>query len=100
VSTLTVARICDVALPGLGQTDDGRWLVVTAPEDAVGAELLDDRGRVVRAIGLTGGGAVIDMPFTARTVRTVGAGGRPLRETPIAPTPSEPFGDFGSGPAR
>jgi DNA-directed RNA polymerase specialized sigma24 family protein len=98
VATLTIARICDVALPGLGQTDDGRWLVVSAPADAIGAELLDGRGRVLRAVGLTGGGAVVAAPEDARTVRTIGAGGAPLRETPIAPTPTEPFGDFGSGP--
>ena len=98
--TLTIARLCDVALPGLGQADDVRWLVVTAPADAAAAELLDARGRVLRPLALTDGGAVVALPDGARTVRTLDAAGAPLRETPIAPSPTEPFGDFGSGPER
>jgi hypothetical protein len=89
-----------VALPGLGQADDVRWLVVTAPADAAAAELLDARGRVLRPLALTDGGAVVALPDGARTVRTLDAAGAPLRETPIAPSPTEPFGDFGSGPER
>jgi DNA-directed RNA polymerase specialized sigma24 family protein len=100
VGTLTIARVCDVALPGLGQTDDGRWLVVTAPPDATSAQLLDARGRVLGPLELTGGSAVVDAPEGARTVRTLDADGRLVQETPIAPEPTEPFGDFGSGPAR
>jgi DNA-directed RNA polymerase specialized sigma24 family protein len=100
VAGLTVARVCDVALPGLGQTDDGRWLVVSAPPEAASAELLDGRGRVLGPLPLTDGGAVVNVPDGARTVRTLDAEGQPLRETPIAPTPTEPFGDFGSGPER
>jgi DNA-directed RNA polymerase specialized sigma24 family protein len=100
VDTLTVARLCDVTLPGLGQSDDARWLVVSAPTDAASAELLDARGRVIGPLALTGGGAVVDVPDGARSVRTLDAAGQPLRETPIAPSPTEPFGDFGSGPER
>jgi DNA-directed RNA polymerase specialized sigma24 family protein len=100
VDTLTVARLCDVATPGLGEDDDGRWLVFSAPADAASAEVLDGRGRVLGPLALTGGGAVVPVPAGARTVRTLDAGGQPLRETPIAPAPTEPFGDFGSGPQR
>jgi hypothetical protein len=99
VDTLTIARVCDVALAGLGQTDD-RWLVVSAPSDAASAELLDARGRVLGPLALTDGGAVVRVPDGARTVRTLDAAGQPLRETPIAPSPTDPFGDFGSGPER
>jgi DNA-directed RNA polymerase specialized sigma24 family protein len=98
VATLTVARVCDVSLPGLGQTDDGRWLVVTAPPAASSAELLDARGRVLGPLGLTGGGAVVPLPDHARSVRTFDADGHALLETPIAPSPVVPFGDFGPGP--
>ena len=100
VAGLTVARICDVALPGLGQTNGGRWLVITAPAAAASAELLDARGRVLRPLELFDGSTVVNLPDGARTVRTLDAGGQPLRETPIAPSPTEEFGDFGNGPAR
>jgi DNA-directed RNA polymerase specialized sigma24 family protein len=100
VSTLTVARICDVALPGLGQTDDGRWLVVTAPPAAASAQLLGSRGQLLRPLPLTDGGTVVPMTDGARSVRTLDAAGRSLSETPIAPVPTAPFGDFGAGPAR
>jgi hypothetical protein len=98
VASLAVARVCDISLPGLGQTDDGRWLVVTTPPAAASAELLDARGRVLGPLGLTAGGAVVPLPEYARSVRTLDAAGRPLLETPIAPSPVVPFGDFGSGP--
>jgi hypothetical protein len=100
VSTLTVVRTCDVALPGLGQTDDGRWLVVTAPPAAASAQLLGGRGQVLGPLPLTAGGTVVPMTDGARSVRTLDAAGRPLAETPIAPVPTAPFGDFGAGPAR
>jgi DNA-directed RNA polymerase specialized sigma24 family protein len=100
VATLTVARICDVALPGLGQTDDGRWLVVTAPPAAASAQLLGSRGQLLGPLPLTGGGTVVPLTDGARSVRTLDAAGRSLAETPIAPVPTEPFGDFGAGPAR
>ncbi|CCH87660.1 RNA polymerase, sigma-24 subunit, ECF subfamily (fragment) [Modestobacter italicus] len=100
VATLTVARTCDVALPGLGQTDDGRWLVVTAPPAAASAQLLGGRGQVLAPLPLTAGGTVVPMTDGARSVRTLDAAGRPLAETPIAPVPTAPFGDFGPGPAR
>ncbi|MCW2510557.1 MAG: polymerase, sigma-24 subunit, subfamily [Modestobacter sp.] len=100
VATLTVARVCDVSLPGLGQAEHGRWLVVTAPPEAVSAELLDSRGRVLGPLPLTGGSTVAQLTGDAREVRTLDADGQPVRETPIAPAPTDPFGDFGSGPAR
>jgi hypothetical protein len=100
VATLTIARVCHVQPPGLGQADDGRWLVVSAPPGAASAELLDSRGRVLGPLPLDGGGAVVPLPEGAGSVRTLDAAGQPLRETPIAPTPSEPFGDFGPGPER
>ncbi|GAB4079528.1 hypothetical protein GCU67_02925 [Modestobacter muralis] len=97
VATLTVVRTCDVALPGLSSEEDGRWLVVSAPSDAASAELLDERGRVLGPLALTGGGAVVPMPAGAVSVRTLDAAGRELRETAVAPVPTEPFGDYGSG---
>jgi hypothetical protein len=100
VAGLVIARVCDVALPGLGQTDDGRWLVVTAPPDAVSAEVLDADGQLLRPLQLTDGSAVVSVPDGAWSVRTRDAAGRELRETPVAPFPAEPFGDFGTGPAR
>jgi hypothetical protein len=100
LATLTVARVCDVSQPGLGQAEHGRWLVVTAPPDAVSAELLDSRGRVLGPLPLTGGSTVAQLTGDARSVRTLDGDGQPVRETPIAPAPTEPFGDFGSGPAR
>jgi hypothetical protein len=98
-ATLTVARVCDVALPGLGQTDDGRWLVFTGPP-AASAVLLDARERVIGPLPLTEGSAVVPLPPDARAVRTADAAGRPIRETTIAPPPTQPFGDYGSGPGR
>ena len=100
VSTLTVARVCDVMLPGLGQTDDGRWLVVTAPPSAASAELLDAGGRVIGPLDLVDGSAVVPLPGGARAVRTLDAGGQPIREIPVAPPPTARFGDYGPGPAR
>ncbi|WP_369138434.1 hypothetical protein [Modestobacter versicolor] len=100
VASLTIARVCDVALPGLGQTDDGRWLVVTAPPEAFSAEVLDGAGRLLDELRLTDGSAVASVPEGARTLRTRDAAGRELRETPVAPPPPGPFGDFGTGPAR
>ncbi|MFQ1002835.1 hypothetical protein [Modestobacter sp. SSW1-42] len=97
VSTLTVVRTCDVALPGLSSGEDGRWLVVTAPAGAAAAELLDAQGQALGPLALTGGGAVVPMPDGVAAVRTLDGTGRPLRETPVAPVPSEPFGDYGSG---
>jgi DNA-directed RNA polymerase specialized sigma24 family protein len=99
VATLTVARICEVALPGLGPTDDGRWLVFTGPPSAASAELLDLRGRVVAPLPLIDGSAVVTLPVEAASVRIRDAAGQQIRgDTPIAPAPTEPFGDFGSGP--
>jgi hypothetical protein len=100
VATLTIARLCDVSAPGLGQAEHGRWLVVTAPPDAVSAELLDSRGRVLGPLPLTGGSTVAQLTGDARSVRTLDAAGQPVRETAIAPAPTEPFGDFGPGPER
>jgi len=99
VTTLTVARVCAVTLPGPGR-DDARWLVFTAPPAAAAAELLDARGRVLAPLALTDGSTVADLPDGARSVRTLAADGQPLAEVPIAPAPTEPFGDFGSGPQR
>jgi len=100
VATLTVARVCEVTLPGLGRDDDARWLVFTAPPGAAAAELLDARGRVLAPLALTDGSTVANLPDGAHSVRTLAADGEPLAEVPIAPAPTEPFGDFGSGPQR
>jgi DNA-directed RNA polymerase specialized sigma24 family protein len=101
VATLTVARVCDVERLGLGQDDDGRWLVVTAPPAAASAELLDSRGRVLGPLALAGGSTLVPLPDGARSVRTLDTAGQPVQQDiPIAPAPTEPFGDFGSGPDR
>jgi DNA-directed RNA polymerase specialized sigma24 family protein len=99
VATLSVARVCEAPLPAPGRSGDGRWLVVTAPPDAASAQLLGSRGQLLGPLPLTGGGAVVPMTDGARSVRTLDAAGRSLAETPIAPVPTAPFGDFGSGPA-
>ena len=99
LTTLTVARVCDVALPGLGPTDDGRWLVLTAPAAAAAAELLDRSGAVLGTVQLTGGSTVTPLPDGAARVRTLDAEDRALLETTIASPSPAPFGDFGSGPA-
>lgn len=100
LTTLTVARVCDVALPGLGPTDDGRWLVLTAPVAAAAAEVLDRSGAVLATVQLTGGSTVTQLPDGASRVRTLDAADRPLLETTIASPSPVPFGDFGSGLAR
>ncbi|MCZ2805382.1 hypothetical protein O2W18_09735 [Modestobacter sp. VKM Ac-2983] len=98
VASLTVARTCTVDLPGLGQSGDGSWLVVTAPPEATAVEVLGATGRTLARLPLTGGGTVVALPEGARDVRTLDAAGRPLRQVPVAPMAGEPFGDFGSGP--
>jgi hypothetical protein len=100
VTGLSVARICEVPLPAPGRRGDGRWLVVTTGAPAASAQLLDARGRVLELLALTGGGAVVPLAEDAMSVRMLDAAGQPVEEVPIAPTPSQPFGDFGSGPAR
>jgi len=55
---------------------------------------------VLGPLELTGGSAVVPLPLGARSVRTLDAAGQPVRDTPIAPPPTEPFGDFGRGPDR
>jgi hypothetical protein len=98
VATLTVARICDVRSPGRGSGNDASWLVVTAPPASVSAEVLDGDGRVVGVLALQSGGAVEPLPAGARSVRTLDATGRSVHDIPIAPRPTAPFGDFGTGP--
>jgi DNA-directed RNA polymerase specialized sigma24 family protein len=100
VATLTVVRACDVVQPGLGGSEDARWLVVTAPADAASAELLDDAGQVLGPLPLTDGGAVVPLPAGVAGVRTLDAAGQPLRDTALPPQPTEPFGDYGSGVQR
>jgi DNA-directed RNA polymerase specialized sigma24 family protein len=97
VATLTVVRTCDVALPGLSGSEDGRWLVVTAPPEAASAELLAADGQVLGPLPLTDGGAVVPLPAGVASVRTLDAGGQALRETALAPVPTAPFGDYGAG---
>ncbi|HEX2073661.1 MAG TPA: sigma factor-like helix-turn-helix DNA-binding protein [Geodermatophilus sp.] len=96
VGGLTVARICDLSSSG----GEGMWLVFTGPPAAARADVLDRRGTVLTTLELAGGGAVAPLPEGARTVRTHDAAGRPVGEAPIAPAPTEPFGDFGNGPVR
>ncbi|MCZ2839364.1 hypothetical protein [Modestobacter sp. VKM Ac-2985] len=98
VASLTVARTCTVDLPGLEQSADGSWLVVTAPPEATAVEVLGATGRTLARLPLAGGGTVVPLPEGTRDVRTLDAAGQPLREVPVAPMAGEPFGDFGSGP--
>jgi len=100
LSTLTVARVCDVALPGLGPTGDGRWLVVSAPPAAVDAELLGSSGEVLSPLPLTDGAAVVPFVDGMRSVRTLDDTGAVLAEIALGPPAAAPFGSFGSGPAR
>ncbi|MGY1639217.1 hypothetical protein ACI78V_21425 [Geodermatophilus sp. SYSU D00742] len=100
VAGLVVARVCDFSAPETEPSDAGRWLVVTAPPDAAGAAVLDDRGAVLTTLALAGGSAVVPLPEGADTVRTLDAGGRAVTEVPVAAAPVAPFGDYGSGPVR
>ena len=100
VATLTVARVCDLAPPGSDGDQAGAVLVVTAPPAAASAQLLDADGAVLGPLALQDGSAVVGLPEGARTVRTLDAAGQVLREVPVAPAPTVPFGDFGEGPER
>ncbi|MGY1747711.1 sigma factor-like helix-turn-helix DNA-binding protein [Modestobacter sp. SYSU DS0511] len=99
-ASLTIARVCDVEPPGLRWSDGARWLVVTAPAAGTVAEVLDDRERVLTSLPLTGGGAVTELPEGARSVRVLDGTGEPIAQTPVAASPTQPFGDFGSGLQR
>ncbi|WP_222195104.1 RNA polymerase sigma factor [Modestobacter italicus] len=98
LETVTVARVCEVDLPGLGPPRDSAWLVVSAPPTVATAELLDADGGVIGPLALQAGSAVTQLPADARTVRTLFPNGAVAAETPIAPPAPEPFGDFGPGP--
>ncbi|MGY5883612.1 hypothetical protein [Modestobacter lacusdianchii] len=98
LETVTVARVCEVDLPGLGPPSDSAWLVVSAPPTVATAELLDADGRVIGPLSLQAGSAVTQLPADARTVRTLFPTGAVAAETPIAPPAPETFGDFGPGP--
>lgn len=98
LESVTVARVCEVDLPG--PAGDGSWLVVSAPPAVATAELLDASGRVIGPLPLDAGGAVARLPADARSVRTLLPSGAVAAETPIAPPAPEPFGDFGPGPVE
>ncbi len=97
VSGLVVARVCDLSSPETEPSEEGRWLVVTAPAGAVAADVLDRRGSVLATVALDGGGGTVLLPDGARDVRTIDAGGRTLTEVPISAVPTAPFGDYGPG---
>jgi hypothetical protein len=100
VAGLVVARVCDLSSPETEPSDDGRWLVVTAPAPATAAAVLDQRGGVLATVPLPDGGGAALLPSGARDVRTLDAAGRALAEVPISAVATEPFGDFGSGEVR
>ncbi|MGY1607074.1 hypothetical protein [Geodermatophilus sp. SYSU D00700] len=92
VAGLVVARVCDLSSPETEPSDQGRWLVVTAPAEAVAADVLDGWGTVLATLPLTDGGATALLPDRAREVRTVDAAGRVLTEVTIGAAPTTPFG--------
>ncbi|MGK5172019.1 hypothetical protein, partial [Geodermatophilus sp. CPCC 205761] len=100
VTELVAARVCDLSSPESEPSDEGRWLVLTAPPDATAAAVLDDRGGLLTTLALDGGGVVAALPDGARAVRTLDAGGRAVAEVPVAAAPVAPFGDYGGGPVR
>jgi hypothetical protein len=100
VAELVVARVCDLSSPETEPSDQGRWLVLTAPDTVAAAAVLDRRGGVLATVPLADGGAVLLLPEGAREVRTLDAGGRAVGEVPIAATATAPFGDYGGGPVR
>ncbi|WP_209307789.1 hypothetical protein, partial [Geodermatophilus sp. DF01-2] len=100
VAGLVVARVCDLSSPETEPSDQGRWLVVTAPAAATAGAVLDERGGVLTTLPLRDGGAVALLPAGARDVRTLDATGRALAEVPISAVATVPFGDYGSGELR
>lgn len=100
LESVTIARVCEVDLPGLGPPRDSAWLVVSAPPTVATAELLGIDGRVLGPLPLSAGSAVVPLPVDARTVRTSFPNGAVAAETPIAPPARERFGDFGPGTVR
>ena len=100
VAGLVVARVCDLSSPETEPSDQGSWLVVTAPAPATAAAVLDERGSVLATVPLPDGGGVALLPRRARDVRTLDAAGRALTEVPISAVATEPFGDYGSGEVR
>jgi hypothetical protein len=97
VAGLVVARVCDLSSPETEPSDQGRWLVVTAPTPTTAAAVLDERGGVLATVPLPDGGGVVLLPPGARDVRTLDAAGRALTEVPISAVAPEQFGDYGSG---
>ncbi len=95
VAELTAAAVCSVS-DGNDYEADRTWLVVTAPERAVRAEVLDDRGTVLDTVDLVSGGSVSRTPDGAAAVRTLDAAGRPLGAAPVD-GPGVAFGDYGDG---
>jgi hypothetical protein len=100
VAGLVVARVCDLSSPETEPSDDGRWLVVTAPAPATAAAVLTEQGGVLATVPLTDGGGVALLPPGARDVRTLDAAGKALAEVAISAVATEPFGDYGSGELR
>ncbi|MGY1679072.1 hypothetical protein [Geodermatophilus sp. SYSU D01176] len=100
VAGLVVARVCDLSSPETEPSEEGRWLVVTAPAPATAAAVLDERGGVLATVPLSDGGGTALLPPGARDVRTLDAAGRALAEVAISAVATEPFGDHGSGEVR
>ena len=97
VAGLVVARVCDLSSPETEPSDQGRWLVVTAPAPVTAAAVLDERGGVLATVPLPDGGGVVLLPPGARDVRTLDAAGRALAEVPISAVAPEQFGNYGAG---
>jgi hypothetical protein len=93
-STMSVAMVCSVYA---GSDVDRTWLVVTAPDEAATAEVLDDDGAVLDVLRLEKGSAMTRTPDGAALVRVVDGSGETYDVIPITPAPEEPFGDYGDG---
>jgi len=91
---VAVAAVCSVS-DGADSGADRTWLVVTAPPEAVSAEVLDDGGDPVGALPLDGGAGVTRPPDGAAQVRVTDADGGTLDIVPVIPPPEAPFGDYG-----
>ncbi|SNS62719.1 hypothetical protein SAMN04488107_3228 [Geodermatophilus saharensis] len=92
VAGLTVAGVCDLSSPETEPSDQGRWLVVTAPAAAIAADVLDARGSVLTTVALADGGGSALLPAGAREMRTIDGAGRTLAEVPIGAATPVPFG--------
>jgi hypothetical protein len=92
---VTVATVCSVS-DGADSGPDRTWLVVTAPPDAVSAEVLDADGGVLDVLQLEHGGSMTRTPEGASQVRVADAEHRTWAVVPVIPSTEAPFGDYGT----